>query len=81
MTTAYVYDPIYLEHDLPGHPEHAGRLRHILQVLQKEGMLEKLEQLVPRAATIEDQNLRHSYLENVLAHREIVTLWEETSHQ
>jgi len=24
MTTAYVYDPIYLEHDMPGHPENKG---------------------------------------------------------
>jgi acetoin utilization deacetylase AcuC-like enzyme len=59
MTTAYVYDPIYLEHDLPGHPEHAGRLRHILQVLQKEGILQKLEQLAPRAATIDELERVH----------------------
>jgi tetratricopeptide (TPR) repeat protein len=36
--------------------------------------------LQKRAATIEDRNLRHAYLENVTAHREIVALWEETSH-
>jgi tetratricopeptide (TPR) repeat protein len=30
-----------------------------------------------RAATIEDENLRRSYLENVAAHREIVALWEQ----
>jgi tetratricopeptide (TPR) repeat protein len=33
--------------------------------------------LQERAATIEDQELRRSYLENVAAHREIVTLWED----
>jgi acetoin utilization deacetylase AcuC-like enzyme len=59
MSTAYVYDPIYLEHDLPGHPEHAGRLRHILQVLRKEGMLQKLELVAPRAATVEELERVH----------------------
>ena len=37
--------------------------------------------LQERAATIEDADLRCSYLENVAAHREIVSLWEETSSQ
>jgi acetoin utilization deacetylase AcuC-like enzyme len=60
MSTAYVYDPIYLEHDLPGHPEHAGRLRHILQVLQKEQMLQRLELVAPRAATIEELERVHA---------------------
>jgi len=35
--------------------------------------------LQERAATIEDENLRRSYLENVPAHREIVALWEKTT--
>jgi hypothetical protein len=33
--------------------------------------------LQERAATIEDEGLRRSYLENVPYHREIVTLWEK----
>ena len=33
-----------------------------------------------RAATIEDQDLQRSYLENVAAHREIVATWAEASH-
>jgi tetratricopeptide (TPR) repeat protein len=33
-----------------------------------------------RAATIEDQDLRRSYLENVRAHREIAATWAERSH-
>jgi hypothetical protein len=37
--------------------------------------------LQERADTIEDEDLRRSYLENVPAHREIVVLWEETSSQ
>jgi acetoin utilization deacetylase AcuC-like enzyme len=60
MTTAYVYDPIYLEHDLRGHPEHAGRLRHILALLDKEEMLQQLEQLAPRAATLGELTRVHT---------------------
>jgi len=37
--------------------------------------------LQERAAAIEDQSLRRSYLENVPAHREIVATWKETSHR
>ncbi|MFC2023930.1 histone deacetylase [Chloroflexota bacterium] len=42
MTTGYVYDPIYLEHDLKGHPENRQRLRTIMRVLEEQGMLERL---------------------------------------
>ena len=34
-------------------------------------------QLQERAATIEDEDLRRSYLENVPHHREITALWEK----
>ena len=43
MTTGYVYDPIYLEHDLRGHPENRQRLRTIMRVLEERGMLERLQ--------------------------------------
>ncbi|HUT17943.1 MAG TPA: tetratricopeptide repeat protein, partial [Anaerolineae bacterium] len=36
--------------------------------------------LQKRAATIEDEDLRRSYVENVAVHREIVATWKETSH-
>jgi tetratricopeptide (TPR) repeat protein len=36
--------------------------------------------LQERAHKIDDEDLRRSYLENVPYHREIVALWEETSH-
>jgi acetoin utilization deacetylase AcuC-like enzyme len=51
LNTAYVYDPIYLEHDLPSHPENARRLRRILEVLEGEGLLDRLTHLEPRPAT------------------------------
>jgi hypothetical protein len=36
--------------------------------------------LQERAAKIEDQDLRRSYLENVPFHREIVAAWEARNH-
>lgn len=35
MATGYVYDPVYLEHDLRGHPENQQRLRQILSILEQ----------------------------------------------
>jgi acetoin utilization deacetylase AcuC-like enzyme len=45
MATGYVYDPIYLEHDLPGHPENRQRLVAIMRVLKDHGMLDRLESI------------------------------------
>ena len=42
MATGYVYDPIYLEHDLRGHPENRQRLETIRRVLEQYGMWERL---------------------------------------
>lgn len=60
MSTAYVYDAIYLEHNLPSHPENARRLEHILSVLEAEGMLARLELLEPRPATVEELQRIHT---------------------
>ena len=60
MDTAYVYDPVYLEHDLPSHPENAGRLKHILSTLEDEGMLARLSLLEPRPATNEELERVHT---------------------
>lgn len=54
--TAYVYHPIYLEHNQPGHPENARRLQRLLQTLDDEGILDALHPLEPRPAT-EDELL------------------------
>lgn len=56
----YVYDPLYLEHDMPGHPESAGRLRAIMGHLEAQGMLDKLQRIEARDATNEDLRLVHS---------------------
>jgi len=60
MDTVYVYDPIYLEHNLPSHPENARRLQHILSTLENEGMLERLRLLEPRPATTEELQRVHT---------------------
>jgi len=61
MDTAYIYDPIYLEHNRPGHPENAGRLERILSVLEKEDMLSQLCPLEPRPATTKELLRVHSH--------------------
>jgi acetoin utilization deacetylase AcuC-like enzyme len=40
--TLFYYDPIFLEHDTGNHPEHAGRLRTVIQHLDEQGMLDRL---------------------------------------
>ncbi|MCJ7619723.1 MAG: histone deacetylase [Anaerolineae bacterium] len=47
MSTAYVYDPSYLEHNRPGHVECRERLETTIQVLDQRGLLEKLAQIQP----------------------------------
>ena len=36
----YLYDPLFLEHTLKGHPEHAGRLQAVMNLLQRDGALQ-----------------------------------------
>ena len=60
MDTAYVYDPIYLEHDLPSHPENARRLKRILSTLEDDGILTRLRLLEPHPATAEELQRVHT---------------------
>ena len=53
MTTAYITHPDYLLPDKPNHPEHAGRLRHITQVLEAHQMDNHLLALDPLTASPE----------------------------
>ena len=52
--TAYVYHPIYLEHNQPSHPENARRLEHILHVLEEQALRDRLVLVEPRSATKEE---------------------------
>jgi acetoin utilization deacetylase AcuC-like enzyme len=67
MATGYVYHPIYLEHDLPGHPENQQRLRTIFQVLEAHQMLQRLVHIQAAPATQERLVRIHepSYIEQV----------------
>lgn len=47
MTTAYVTHPLYIDHDYPGHPEHAGRIKAVWRELETSGLAARLLKLVP----------------------------------
>ncbi|MCI0474771.1 MAG: histone deacetylase [Anaerolineales bacterium] len=51
MTTAYLYSPVFLEHQEPGHPESPERLNAILHTLAETGLLARLIALEPLPAT------------------------------
>jgi acetoin utilization deacetylase AcuC-like enzyme len=59
MTTGYVYDEIFLKHDLPGHPENRARLEETLAVLERTGMLTQLVHIPARPATLEELTRVH----------------------
>src|SRR5436305_655897 len=70
MTTALIYDPIFLEHITPPeHPERPQRLEMSYKVLEALGWSERegLVQLPPRAATIDELSAVHepSYIQAV----------------
>jgi acetoin utilization deacetylase AcuC-like enzyme len=67
MATGYVYHPIFLEHDLPGHPENQRRLKRILQVLEEHQMLARLTPIAAVPITAERLERVHecSYVEQV----------------
>ena len=53
MTTSYCYDPLYLEHNLPGHPENRTRLERVMQTLADEGLLARMASIPPRPADLD----------------------------
>jgi len=67
MATGYVYDPIYLEHDLRGHPESQQRLKTILRVLDEHKMRERLTPIPAMSITPERLERVHEprYIEQV----------------
>lgn len=70
MTTALIYDPIFLEHLTPGgHPEQPERLRRSMEMLQALNWMQRegLVHLAPRAASVEELALLHdpAYIQRV----------------
>jgi len=51
MTTAYVTHAHYVGHDMPGHPEHAGRIKAVWQQLDQTGLTGRMKKLKPEPAT------------------------------
>lgn len=50
--TAYCYDPLYLAHDLDGHPESRVRLERIMAGLDAEGLLGRMASIAPQPADL-----------------------------
>jgi acetoin utilization deacetylase AcuC-like enzyme len=53
MATGLVYDPIFLAHDLPGHPENSERLRVISKHLEDRQLLSHLTRLPAQPVDLE----------------------------
>ncbi len=45
MATLYVTHPRYTEHDLPGHPEHAGRIEAVWKRLDADGLTARMRKV------------------------------------
>jgi len=54
IKTGIAFDPVFLKHDFPGHPENAKRLEAILSGLKGNQLFEKLIQVKSRKADIEE---------------------------
>src|SRR3989304_10140660 len=53
MTTGFLYDPIYLDHDTgPGHPETSQRLVATMQYLHKQPWFSELQAVSPHTADL-----------------------------
>jgi len=67
LSTAYVYDPLYLEHNLPGHPENRERLVRIMELLEKQRVLERLVAVEATPVSLEHlaRNHSQSYIDTV----------------
>jgi acetoin utilization deacetylase AcuC-like enzyme len=60
MPSGYVYDPIFLQHDLRGHPENAQRLVRIVRLLEETGALARLTQVPARDITAAELAWNHT---------------------
>jgi acetoin utilization deacetylase AcuC-like enzyme len=60
MTTAYITHPRYPEHDLPQHPEHAGRIRAVWQRMEESGLLPQLLQITPDQVSLDALRTVHT---------------------
>ncbi|MBU1747492.1 MAG: histone deacetylase [Chloroflexi bacterium] len=66
-STALIYDPLYLAHTMPGHPENSQRLTVARDVLDREGLLDRLAHPPARDATLDEIGAIHepAYIQRV----------------
>lgn len=60
MTIAYVTHPLYVDHDFPNHPEHAGRIRAVWREIEHSGLAARLLKLTPDEVSDEQILAVHS---------------------
>ena len=82
MTTALIYDPVFLEHITPrNHPEQPERVQTAMQVLEALNWLERdgLVVMPPRAASVDELAAVHdrAYIQRVKSAAEEVALEEQ----
>ncbi|MFQ6000844.1 MAG: histone deacetylase [Anaerolineae bacterium] len=67
MTTGYVFHPLYLEHNIPGHPERKERLQRIMQSLESSGTLARLTSIEATPLDLEILSTMHDpdYIQRV----------------
>ena len=64
MTTAYVSDARYIEHDFPGHVEHAGRIQAVWEQLDNQSIMPQLLQLP--ATSVSDEQILSAHSRRLL---------------
>ena len=71
--TGIIYHPDYLKHDTGRHPERKERLLSIIARLKETGMLEKLELIEPKHASLEEIQYIHpeEYIEKARRYSEV----------
>jgi acetoin utilization deacetylase AcuC-like enzyme len=60
MKTAIIYDPVFLKHNQPGHPENAYRLESILTGLSEKNLFLNLENIESRSAEVDEISTCHT---------------------
>ena len=67
--TGIVYDPLFLEHSIPGHPENSARLEAVLAELKAGDLWERMTAVIPLPVDPELLGRVHfsSYIDTVAA--------------
>jgi acetoin utilization deacetylase AcuC-like enzyme len=83
MTTIYVTHPRYVEHDLAGHPEHAGRIRAVWKRLDEAGLTTRMRSVEATAAPVDLLRTVHTpgylaLLERIAGHERLARLDADT---